>query len=119
MVALIQGVLLRPLPVADEDRVIVAWKAFPSYAHAPFGDVEIDGVREHSRLFESVAGVGTNRASPIDVVNEGNIGYVNEALVTGGFFEVLGVKPMLGRTLTRADDADGAERVVVISHGLW
>ena len=39
--------------------------------------------------------------------------------MTGGFFEVLGVRAVLGRTLTHADDIDGAERVVVISFGLW
>jgi predicted permease len=41
------------------------------------------------------------------------------ALVTGGFFEVLGVEPLLGRAFTRADDKTGAEDVLVISHGLW
>ena len=41
------------------------------------------------------------------------------SLVTGGFFDVLGVEPLLGRALTRADDKAGAEDVLVISHGLW
>ena len=40
----IRGVLLRPLPVRDQDRLIVAWKELRStgYAHYPFGDAEID-----------------------------------------------------------------------------
>ncbi len=37
----------------------------------------------------------------------------------GGFFDVLGVEPLLGRAFTRADDKAGAEDVLVISHGLW
>ena len=121
MVALVQGVLVRPLPVRDEDRLIVAWKELRSsgYAHYSFGDDGIEEAARSSRLLESVAGVGTNGVSRSAVDDDGTTDYVSDALVTGGFFEVLGVKPILGRTLTRADDADGAERVVVISYALW
>jgi putative ABC transport system permease protein len=121
MAALIQGVLLRPLPVREQDRLIVAWKELRSsgYAHYPFGDIEVDAIARDSHLFESVAGVGSNGVSRVAVVDNDATGYVNDALVTGGLFEVLGVQPILGRTLTRADDLEGAERVVVISHALW
>ena len=42
MFALIEGVLLRPLPVREQDRLIVAWKQFPSgtFAHWPFAEVQ-------------------------------------------------------------------------------
>jgi predicted permease len=45
--------------------------------------------------------------------------YANVGLVTGGFFDVLGVQPVLGRTLTPADDEDGAENVIVLSRAFW
>src|SRR6187551_3566812 len=56
LLALVQGVLLRPLPVRDQNRVIVAWKTLPSAngAHYPFGDTAIAAVGRDSRLFESV-----------------------------------------------------------------
>jgi putative ABC transport system permease protein len=118
---LIQGVLLRPLPVREQDRLIVSWKELRSsgYAHYPFGDVEIEAAGDASRLLESVAGVTSNGAHRWVVVENGVSDYVMGALVTGGFFEVLGVEPLLGRALTRADDREGAEDVLVISHGLW
>ena len=53
------------------------------------------------------------------MVENGVADYVTVSLVTGGFFDVLGVRPILGRTLARTDDVDGAENVLVISHGLW
>ena len=53
------------------------------------------------------------------IVASGVSSYANVALVTGGFFDVLGVKPILGRTLTAADDKDGAEHVIVLGNGLW
>ena len=121
MFALIQGVLLRPLPVLEQDRLLVAWKEVRSSgsAHYPFGNTEIESVAEASQLLENAAGVGRHGAGRAIMVESGVANYVNVALVTGRFFDVLGVGPLLGRTLAPADDVDGAENVVVISHGLW
>ena len=121
MYTLVQGVLLRQFPVLDQDRVIVAWKQYPlsGFTHAPFGDKEIDAVAKASRLLETVAGVGRHGAFEVPLIEDGRTQYVNQALVTGGFFEVLGVTPHLGRALNPADDVRGAETVVVISHALW
>jgi predicted permease len=121
MFALIDGVLLRPLPVRDESRLIVAWKEARTAGSAllPFGNTEIAAVAEASRLLEAAAGVTRNGVSRAVMSEGGASSYVNVALVTGGFFDVLGVQPILGRTLASADDIDGAERVIVISHGLW
>ncbi|HZA34166.1 MAG TPA: ADOP family duplicated permease, partial [Vicinamibacterales bacterium] len=46
-------------------------------------------------------------------------GYVDGALITGSFFDVLGTRPVIGRALSAADDEPGSERVIVISEGLW
>lgn len=121
MFALIQGVLLRPLPVHEQDQLLVAWKELRSsgFAHYPFGHTEIETVGAASQLLESVAGVTSHGVWPWVVDEEGASTYVNGALVTGGFFDVLGVEPILGRALTRADDVGRAEHVIVISHGLW
>jgi putative ABC transport system permease protein len=119
--SLIRGVLLRPLPVRDQARLIVAWKELRSsgFTHHPFGDTEIDAVGRASRLLEAVAGVDANGVGREVVTERGESSYVQSASVTGPFFQVLGVDAMLGRSLTRADDAEGAENVVVISHRLW
>ncbi|MBA2304976.1 MAG: ABC transporter permease [Acidobacteria bacterium] len=121
MFALIQGVLLRPLPVLEQDRLLVAWKEVRTSgsAHYPFGRTEIEAVAEASQLLISAAGVARHGAGRAVVVENGNSSYVNDALVTGRFFDVLGLQPFLGRTLTPADDVEGAENVLVISHGLW
>ena len=121
MFALIQGVLLRPMPVRDQDRLIVAWKAFPSggFAHWPFQAGEIDTIGRESRLLEAVGGVGYGGATPEPVVEDGEASYVRSASVTGTFFATLGVEPVLGRALGPADDMPGAEKTLVITHGLW
>ena len=80
-------------------------------AHYPFGSTEIESVAEASQLLENAAGVGRHGGFRAVVVENGVANYVNVSLVTGGFFEVLGVRPLLGRTFARTDDVDGAENV--------
>lgn len=121
MFAVVEGVLLRPLPVVDQDRLILSWKEVRTSGSAryPFGDAEIRTVAENSRLLERAAGVTRNGVARTVLADSGLSTYANVALVTGDFFDVLGVQPLLGRTLTLADDHDGADPVVVISSGLW
>src|SRR6185503_17125265 len=121
MFALIQGVLLRPLPVRDQDRLVIAWKELrtsgsPRY---PFGNTEIEAVAEASQLIERAAGVTRNGVGRTVVIDDGVSAYANVAEVTGGFFDVLGVQPVLGRALSPADDKEGAENVIVLSNRLW
>lgn len=121
MFALIQGVLRRPLPVQDQDRLILSWREARTGGSAfyPFGDVEIDAVARESQLLESAAGVTRNGVGRAVVSDGGTSSYANVGLITGGFFEVLGAQALLGRRFTLADDRDGAEPVAVISHGYW
>jgi predicted permease len=121
MFALVQGVLLRPLPVLEQDRLVIAWKELRTSGSAqyPFGSTEIEAVAEASQLLVSAAGVARHGVGRSVVVENGISSYVNDALVTGSFFGVLGVRPLLGRSLAPADDVEGAENVLVISHGLW
>lgn len=56
--AILDGVLMRPLPVREQDRVIVAWKELRSsrFGHHPFGGPDVDQVLEASQLIEAGAG---------------------------------------------------------------
>src|SRR5687768_9833577 len=121
MFALIQGVLLRPLPVQEQDRLILSWREAPTAGSAlyPFGDVEIEAIARDSQLLESAAGVTRNGVARAVVSDDIASSYANVGLITGGFFEVLGAQAVLGRRLTLPDDRDGAEPVAVISHGYW
>ena len=106
MFTLVQGVLLRPLPVRDQDRLLVAWRENPAaaVAHWPFDTKLLDVLNRESRVFEQVAGVSYYPATAGVVFENGSASYVTTALVTGGYFGVLGVGPELGRALQPADD---------------
>ena len=113
--------LLRPLPVRDQDRLIIAWKELRTSGSAryPFGNTEIEAVAEASQLLEGAAGVTRNGVGRTVVIDDGVSAYANVAEVTGRFFDVLGVQPVLGRALSPADDKEGAEDVIVLSSGFW
>ena len=121
MFTLVRGVLLRPLPVHDQARLVVAWTMLPESGpgHLPFGKENLDALASGSRLFEGVGGIDANGSGRELVFDDGAATPVSAALVTGAFFETVGVRPVLGRTLLAADDVDGAEKVVVIGHSLW
>jgi putative ABC transport system permease protein len=121
MFALIEGVLLRPLPVQEQDRLLVAWKELRSagFTHYPFRAAEIAVLSTESQLLDSAAGVDYNGARPFVAVENDSATLVRCVFVVGDFFGVLGSEPFLGRALTREDDVSGAENVLVISHGLW
>src|SRR5262245_50289372 len=121
MFTLVQGVLLRPLPVRDQDQLIVGWLEVQSSgaSHWPLVATDIDTIARSSRLLTDVAGIDYNGVSATSSIERGRTDTVSQLGVTGRFFDVLGVHPLLGRALTSADDVAGAENVIVISHGLW
>jgi putative ABC transport system permease protein len=118
----VYAVLLRPLPFAAADRLVVMWKRDVT-ANQPLVELsiaEFNDWREQGRSFErlaamptSVYGYGyvlTGRGEPVQV---------ESARVSADFFASLGASPLLGRTFTAEDDRPGAARVAVISHRLW
>jgi len=122
MFALIQGVLLRPLPMTEPDRLVKVWKEHRSAgsAHWPFSSAEVTLIRDSAtHVFSGVAAVGWNDPLQSEIVEESSAAYITTARVSGDFFDVLGVRAVLGRTLNRSDDTAGSEAVLVITHGLW
>jgi len=111
------AVLLRPLPYADPDRVVMVWEDASSigFAHNTPAPANYFDWREQNHVFADVAATrGRTRAVTGDGSAEQLLGYQ----ATPNFFPVLGVAPVIGRTFTEAEDRDDA-KVVVISYGLW
>jgi putative ABC transport system permease protein len=121
--SVVNGVLLRPLPYADSDRLLSVWgtgKADPqrppgiswgTLSHANFTDL-----RREARSFESMAAY-TN--SGFMVTGPGEPEILDGAPVSPGFFRVFGAAPVLGREFAEEEDRLGGPRVLVISHALW
>jgi putative ABC transport system permease protein len=121
MFSIVNATLLRPLPFPDPDSLVTVWKARITDPQSlnivslpNFRDwQQRSSVFQHLALFDS-AGRGYNLTA-----GAGEPEQVSGLRVTASFFEVLGVAPLLGRTFAEAEEEPGADRVVVLSHGLW
>jgi putative ABC transport system permease protein len=121
MFSVVNGVLLRPLPVADQERVMVMWGEQPArdFPHMPMLHPMLEEYREGNRAFEMLAGIDYNGAWP-RAMQDGDVTVsIAGTWVTGDFFRVLGVVPALGRILLPDDDIVGAAPAMVISHAFW
>ena len=121
MFTLVRGILLRPLPVPDEDRLVVSWRVPRSgpAMHVPYRSADVEEIGRASRSFEKITGVGYNGAFEQDW-RVGDVWITAKTVaVMGGFFDVAGVRPEIGRALAMEDDRRGAERLVVLSHSAW
>src|SRR5437899_1325964 len=114
------ALLLRRLPVQDQDRLVVLWgEARDRAFNYPLG---LDDVREFARQAQSlerVAFFSYYGAWPKPIRDGDQISRLRRAGVSGEFFDVLGARPALGRALRAADDVRGAAPVLVLSYGAW
>src|SRR4051812_42680057 len=114
------ALLLRRLPVRDQDRLIVLWGGAPDRAFEyPVGFSDGSDFIRSSRMLEQAALFLYNGAGPVPIRDGDRITRLRRALVSGGFFQVLGARAELGRALRPADDVRGAEPAAVLSHAVW
>jgi predicted permease len=117
--SLVNGVLLRPLPFPDAGRIVYIEGKNPQagITESNISFLDFTDWSQQTDLFASTAAYWTGTA------NFGADGAeperVPRAGVTTGFFSVLGVQPVLGRTFVREDDKGWPQSVAIISHGLW
>lgn len=116
--SLVNGLVLRdPAGVHQPDRLVQVAR---SYASAPRWDTfswpALKLIAEEDGAFDGVAG---HRGQTFILGRGQEVERVSGSAVTGNYFEVLGVPPMLGRLLQPADEAGDIDPVVVLSHALW
>ena len=118
MFAVVNGVLLRPLPFPDHDRLfLVAMSPRNPFVTEPsLSDHNYVALRSHNTTFASLATFSTFDGS---LAGAAEPVLVKAGSVTSEFFAVLGVAPALGRTFTDDEARSGAEPTVVLSEPLW
>jgi len=113
--SLLDSLVLRALPVREPDRlVLLSGRPNHNWTYPTW-----DEVRRRTELFEGACAFSTTR---FDLARMGPTEMADGLWVSGRFFEVLGVRVVLGRTLTESDDRRGGGPegpVAVISHGFW
>lgn len=117
VLALLDAVLLRPLPLEDPDRTVTLQRHFEDGVSRGFVYPEFERIREASgELFEGVAGSGVRGAR---VTTPAGARMVSAGFVTERFFDVVGARPVLGRGFATSEHRLGADPVVVLTDAFW
>jgi putative ABC transport system permease protein len=111
----VNAYLLRPFPIEDPDRVV--WLS--DYKEGRTGTVSAPDFvdwREQSRSFEDLVAL---QPFPVTLTQLAQPMRVSRARVTPGFFDLIGVRPMMGRAFVEEEGLEGNDRVAVLSYDLW
>ncbi len=119
--SVVNGVLLKPLQFQDPDRLVRVWhvppaKSFPGVPTFAVSAANYLDWQNQNHTFESMA-IYTRRG--FTLTGSGKPEEVNACAASSGFFQTLGVQPLLGRTFLPEEDQPGRSNVVVLSYGFW
>src|SRR6266704_3372278 len=114
----VYGVLLRPLPFPEPDRIVQLAETYQAQSdEMSVTAKQLERLQEYGQLFEHIAGytdVGFNLATGDEAE------HVRGVPASTEYFQVLGVRPALGRDfLPEEDRSDDGQRVAILSHSLW
>ena len=116
--SVVRAVLLRPLANRDEDRLLYLRQSAPgiNVQNATFSIPEIDDLGQR---LKTITALGTISSIDFTVVGLGTPREIPAGVVDGHYFEVMGLRPVLGRLLTTADDGPNAAGAVVLTYRFW
>lgn len=116
-----RAVLLRRLPVKQEERIVLLWGDLASrgFNHYPLALSEAESFLRTTSSFQNGAWLGYEGSQPVFMQDGQEVTRYRRAVVSGTYFDVLQVEPLLGRRLAPADDTRGAAPVAVLSYGAW
>jgi putative ABC transport system permease protein len=116
MFSIVNAVLLRPLPYRDPQRLVLLAEHWPQFPRLTVSYLNFRDWRDQSHSFEAVGAV---RNALMTMTGTAEAERIPSQHVTANLFDMLGVKPELGRGFTAQEDSAGGPAVAVISHSLW
>ncbi len=116
--SIVRGVLLRPLANREEDRLVYIRQSASGIGaeNASFSVPEIQDLRGR---VASIAAFGDFSTIPFTMVGLGEPRIVRAGVVGGSYFDVMGLRPVLGRLLGPSDDGPGATGAAVLTYRFW
>ena len=117
--AVVRAVLLQPLPVLDQDRVVLPKIRDPRGVDLAILGNDLKAVRASSRTMSTVAAYAHQGAFELPVIDGDRTLGMKAAWVTGNFFDALGARPALGRFFHTGDESQVDPTVLVLSYDAW
>ena len=113
--SVVDAVLLRPLPFNAPSKLVMLWERAPGYAHNRVSPLNFLDWHDHNEVFSSIAAVAGGDET---LLTKDGPDQLTGQSVTSEFFQLLGVRPIIGREFTAEDGLERTD-VVMISEGLW
>ena len=114
--SVVNGVLLNPLPYPNAGRIVSMFEKIPNFDN---GSISYPNFLDWQRMNRSFSAIAAYRPTAYNLSGEGEPEHLQGEMISAGFFEILGVNPILGRTFRTEDDHRGAAPTAMISEGLW
>src|SRR3954463_9834671 len=116
--SVVRGVMLRPLPNRDGDRLMYLRQSTngPGGENIAFSVPEINDFRESSK---TLAGIAEYSPITFTLLGDHEAERLSAGLVTGNYFSVMGLSPVVGRAFGPQDDGRGAAPVMILTHEYW
>src|SRR5258707_8985968 len=114
--SVVYGVLLRPLPYTDANRIMAVFEVSSEGHWVHLADPNFDDFRDQNRSFQAIAKYNDNVVS---VSGASQPSRTAVSSVSPDFLKVLGIQPILGRDFTAIDAKKGANPTVLVSYGYW
>ena len=116
--SVVNGVILKPLPYPDPDRLVGVWHVAPGVMQGPLQQSVGTYFLERESA-QSFVDIGLWDDGSVTITGRGEPEQVESLSVTDGTLPILGVRPALGRVFTREDDTPTGPWVAIISHRYW
>jgi len=114
--SVVYGVLLRPLPYPNPDRLVAIWEVNHRGTFSRLADPNFDDFRDQNHSFQAMAKYNSGEASVTGPAGPTRTGV---ASVTQNFFQAIGVSPVMGRSFAPDDAHPGAAPVLLVSYRYW
>jgi predicted permease len=116
--SIVYGVLLRPLPFSEPERLVGLWHKAPGTGFEELNQSPATyfTYREDGKTFDDV---GLYRWDSVSITGRGEPERIRALMVTDGTLPLVGARPWAGRLFTREDAAPGSPARVILTHGYW
>jgi putative ABC transport system permease protein len=114
--SVVNAVLLNPLPYKQPDRLVSLWEDVPGHGRWRVAPANFFDWKKQNTVFEDVAAFGQNS---LTLTGEGDPEQLIGTRVSAGYFTVVGVEPVVGRSFAKEEYELGKGQVVILGHALW
>jgi predicted permease len=116
--SLCNSVLLKPLPYADPDRLVLLWEQLPSGVLMNAAPANFVDLRQQTHSFSGIAAMRAFDGGLV-LTGSGEPARLSAGVVSWNFFAVLGIEPAIGRGFLEEEDRPSHDHVAILSYATW